>query len=97
MDEQFTVEKLIDLVRDYAKSRGKDVARGAETSRLAALLVQKYGRGVVDAVATMFDNPSSTHSVLKIVDEETARLDPLWKEHDRERWAGRPSDVVALH
>ena len=57
MDRKIAVERLIQQVKDYANGRAKDVARGAETPRLAALLVQKYGRGVVDAIATAFDDP----------------------------------------
>ncbi|HBQ6954514.1 TPA: hypothetical protein L8O79_001759 [Klebsiella pneumoniae] len=73
----------------------KDVARGAETPRLAALLVQKYGKGVVDALAVVFDSARSADPVMAVVDEEVSRIDPLWQEHNRERWAGRPADVVA--
>ncbi|EFC4821759.1 hypothetical protein CS828_004208 [Escherichia coli] len=32
---------------------------------------------------------------LAVVDEEVSRIDPLWQEHNWERWAGRPADVVA--
>lgn len=95
MDEQIAVERLVQQVKDYANGRTKDVARGAETPRLAAVLVQKYGRGVTDAVATIFDSPRAADPILKAVDEETAKIDPLWREHDKDRWAGRPADVVA--
>lgn len=95
MDEQVAVERLVGQVKDYANGRAKDVARGAETPRLAALLVQKYGRGVVDAVSAIFGSPRAADPVWKAVDEETEKIDPLWREHDRERWKGRPADVVA--
>lgn len=95
MDEQVVVERLVQQIKDYANGRAKDVARGAETPRLAALLVQKYGRGVVDAVATIFDSPRVADPISRAVDDETAKIDPLWREHDQERWAARPADVVA--
>lgn len=41
------VELLVHLVDEYAAGKFSDVARGAETPRLAGLLMQKYGRGVV--------------------------------------------------
>lgn len=88
------IERLVQQVREYAEGRAKNVARQAETPRLAALLVQKYGRGMVDAVATIFDNPGATELISKTVDEQTAKIDPFWREHDRERWAGRPADLV---
>ena len=90
MNEQRAIELLQAQVRDYARQRAKDVARGAETPRLAALLVQKYGEGVV-----VFDSARSVDPVMSVVDEEVSRIDPLWQEHNRERWAGRPADVVA--
>jgi len=68
---------------------------GAETPRLAALLVQKYGLGVIDAMTTIFGSPMAADPISQVVDDETARIDPLWREHARERWAGRPADVVA--
>ncbi|WP_437560359.1 hypothetical protein [Acidithiobacillus sulfuriphilus] len=95
MDQQVAVEHLVRQVKDYANGRAKDVERGADTPRLAALLVQKYGRGVVDAVAEIFGSPRAADPISKVVDDETAKIDPLWREHDRERWAGRPADVVA--
>lgn len=81
-------------MKDYAKSRANDVARGAETPRLAALLLQKYGRGVVDAVAVMLDNPRAADPIGNILDEETSKIDPHFQEHDAERWAGRPADIT---
>ncbi len=53
MDENVAVERLLQQVKEYANGGASDVARGAETPRLAALLVQKYGRGVVDALAVI--------------------------------------------
>lgn len=95
MDEQMAIERLVRQVKDYASGRAKDVARGAETPRLAALLMQQYGRGLVDAVSAIYDTPRAADPISNVVDEETAKIDPLWREHDRERWAGRPADVVA--
>lgn len=95
MDDQMAIELLVRTVKDYASGRAKDVARGAETPRLAALLIQKYGRGVIDAVAVIYGSPRAADPIARVVDEETAKIDPLWREHDRERWAGRPADVVA--
>jgi hypothetical protein len=93
MDEQAGVERLVRQVRQYAGGRAKDVERGAETPRLAALLVQKYGRGVADAAAVLLGNPRSADAIFRVVDEETARIDPMWREHDRERWSWKPADV----
>jgi hypothetical protein len=95
IDEQAVVERLVAQVNEYARGRESDVGRGAETPRLAALLLQKYGRGVCDAVSTIFGSPRAADPVSRAVDAATERIDPDWRQHDRERWAGRPADVIA--
>lgn len=95
MDNKLVVERVVRQVQEFAAGRANDVARGAETPRLAALLVQKYGRGMADAIATAFDSPRAADSINQVLDEETAKIDPLWREHDRERWAANSVDVVA--
>lgn len=94
MDEQAVIKMLIEKVREYARDRQRNVARGAERPRLAALLVQKYGRGIADAVAAIYDSPREADSISRIVDEETAIIDSDWQENDRQRWAARPADLA---
>lgn len=94
MDAKRAVESLVREVREYAAGRASDVARGAETPRLAALLLQKYGLGVAKAVAVIYDSPRVADLVVAVLGEETAKIDPDWREHDRERWDARPADVA---
>jgi hypothetical protein len=94
MNAKREVESLVREVREYAAGRASDVARGAETPRLAALLLQKYGLGVAKAVEVIFDNPRVADPIIAVLDEETAKIDLDWREHDRERWAARPADVA---
>ncbi len=94
MDEQTAVALLTKKVREYAQARQQDVARGAERPRLAALLVQKYGLGIVDTVGLLFESPRAADPISKVVDEETAIIDPDWQENDRQRWAARPADLA---
>ncbi|RRJ54961.1 hypothetical protein EHV15_35930 [Paenibacillus oralis] len=94
MDEKILIDRLVLKVKEYADGRARDVARGAETPRLAALLLQKYGSGVIDTVSLILDTPRAADPISKILDEETARIDPQWREHDRERWLGRPADLT---
>ncbi|HGY8638657.1 TPA: hypothetical protein ACNTT7_003556 [Escherichia coli] len=56
---------------------------------------RQRAKGVADALAVVFDSARSADPVMAVVDEEVSRIDPLWQEHNRERWAGRPADVVA--
>jgi hypothetical protein len=92
--DEAMVETLARSVREYAVHRSRDVARGLETPRLAALLLQKYGAGIVDAVATIFDSRRAADPIQRALDEETIAIDPLWREHDRERWNARPADIA---
>lgn len=94
MDQQIAVAQLVQHVKDYADGRAKDLARGAETPRLAALLLQKYGRGLIDAVVTIFDNPRVADPISEALDDETAKIDPQWRKHNQQRWEGRPADVL---
>lgn len=94
MDEQIIIDKLIRQIKDYANGRAKDVARGAETPRLAALLLQKYGFGVIEAVNIILGSPRASDPITQVLDEETSKIDPRWREHNKERWSGRPADIV---
>lgn len=89
-------EQLVRQLKEYAAGRASDVARGAETPRLAGLLIRKYGLGLVDAVSVVFDGPRAADLIAKAADEEAARIDPFWREHDRARWAMRPADIASL-
>lgn len=85
ISQRRAVESLVAQVRSYAESRANDVARGAETPRLAALLLQHYGRGVIDAAGVIFDSLRAADPISAVLDEETAKIDPEWREHNRER------------
>jgi len=93
VDEKIAIDSLALKVKDYANGRAKDVERGAETPRLAALLLQKYGLGVIDTVSLIFGTPRAADPISHVLDIETAKIDPQWREHNRERWAGRPADL----
>jgi hypothetical protein len=87
MNEQIAIERLVREVQRYASGRSRDVERGAETPRLAALLLQKYGLG---------ESPRAADPILYALDAETERIDPEWRENHRLRWAARPADI-AIH
>ncbi|WP_426197193.1 hypothetical protein [Massilia sp. DWR3-1-1] len=95
MNEQLAVSELVEKVREYARGRHSNVERGAETPELAALLLQKYGTGIVDAVATIFGTPRAADPISRVVDEETEHLDFDWRVHAQARWAGRPAEIVS--
>ena len=94
MNEQAAVERLVREVQRYASGRTRDVERGAETARLTALLLQKYGLGFIQAVSVIYESPRAADPILYLLDAETARIDPDWRENHRLRWAARPADFT---
>jgi hypothetical protein len=71
---------LIILVETYARRRLDDVRRGAENPSFAGLLVQKYGLGLADAAALIYDCPTLTQAIQSAVDAEVEKLDPAWRD-----------------
>jgi hypothetical protein len=96
MNEQTAVELLTEKIREFATLRARDVARNAETARLAALLLDKYGTGIAEAVSAIFGSPRAADPIIRILDQEKAKIDPSWRENAQARWAARPADVVDL-
>lgn len=95
MDNRAVTENLIKQIKEYARARSVDVGQGKQTPRFASLLIQKYGKGIADAVAVIF--PSATgivYLIYQAVDAESERVDPAWREHSYERWASQFADVV---
>jgi hypothetical protein len=95
VDPRLAVERVIAHIKEYAAARQADVDRGAETPRLAALLVQKYGHGLAMAVSITYESPRIADSIQKAVDQETMRIYPNWRAGDHERWSARPEDVIS--
>lgn len=93
MEKAIIVEKMIQQIRQHAKDRAKSVARGAETPHLAGLLLQKYGQGVIDTINAIYSSPRASDEIYKILDAETAKIDPEWKLHNKQRWSGHPADI----
>jgi len=87
-------ERVVSELREYAASRKNDVARGAETPELAALLVEKYGEGLVKALHIAEDLLEVPTSRLRAeVDRLVLEIDPNAEENRKIRWASRPAGV----
>lgn len=88
--------RLVSDLREYAEGRKSNVARGAETPELAALLVQKYGYGAATAVSIIFDCLNEPKlDIYKELDDIVAKIDPQWNEHQKQRWELRPAALRA--
>lgn len=77
-------------IRGYAESRKHDVARGAESAELAAVLLDKYCEGMAKALhITGLDSSVRTEG-----DRLVHEIDPDFDEHRRSRWAARPAALA---
>lgn len=81
--------QVIGEIQGYAESRRSDVARGAETPELAALLVEKYGEGLARALH-IAGLDSQVH---REVDRLVREIDPAFEQNKNARWAARPAGV----
>ncbi|MBL8316881.1 MAG: hypothetical protein JNJ42_00675 [Burkholderiaceae bacterium] len=77
-------------IRSHAQARKSDVARGAETAELAALLVDKYCEGMANALRIVgLDSRMRSEA-----DQLVREIDPDFDEHREARWAARPASIA---
>jgi hypothetical protein len=90
-------ERLLAELRRYAGNRLKDVARGAETRALAALLVEKYGYGLAKALNVFEELHGRPQSDLgRQIEAVVLEVDPDAVRHRRLRWDTRPADLALI-
>ncbi|PHV35989.1 hypothetical protein [Janthinobacterium sp. BJB304] len=95
----FNLDDFLQCIREklysYVEGRKNDVARGAETAELAALLVQKYGYGLADSAniaANFLDCPQP--DLISDVDQLVASIDPDWRANQQRRFSARPASLA---
>jgi hypothetical protein len=77
----------------YAAGRKQEVGRGRETPEFAALLVQKYGYGMMQTIELIFKleqcecDEKFFINYEKYVDNAVASINPQWEATDRRRRA----------
>lgn len=89
-------EHLLALCRreiaEYAAGRKAEVDKGRETPEFAALLVQKYGYGMIktlELLARSEDSANHDGDFARCVDNAVASINPDWAATDRQRWAAK--------
>ena len=82
--------QVLEDLRSYARSRQRDVARGAETPDLAALIVDKYCEGLAKALRIA----GIDSTVRREGDRLCREIDPDFDAHREARWAARPCTLV---
>lgn len=86
-------ERAVELILTHARRRQDDVDDGLIAPRLAALMVQQYAMGVLDAF-TEFYGDRAADPLRRVVDSQVTAIDPSWQIHAKERWAQRPADLA---
>jgi hypothetical protein len=82
---------VIDEIQRYADGRKSDVARGAETPALAALMVEKFGEGMATTLHLMgADNGDFMRELDRLVRE----IDPQYPKHRQYRFDARPAGLA---
>ena len=86
---------IIKKINEYAQGRESDIKRGAETPKLAALLVEKYVWGAHETLNQMEEIglKSISEEILKEGDSLCYSMDPDFDNHRKMRWAARPADL----
>jgi hypothetical protein len=82
-------DRVLQEIKEYARCRRADVARGAETAELSALLISKYAMGM----ARTLDIVGIDSALLKEADRLASEVDPEFLKHQQERWSARPAGV----
>lgn len=72
-------------LQKYVDDRAAAVARGAETPAMAALLLQTYGNGLLDAAAEILGDKRAADPIRIVLEEAVMHLDPDWREHCAQR------------
>ena len=81
---------LMNELVDYANYRKSEVERGAETSALAALLVEKYASGLAKAIEIIGIESSLPAEIDRIV----MSINPNFKLSSLQRWVLRPATLT---
>lgn len=83
---------LTNEIRRYAESRAHDVSRGAETPAFAALMVEKFGEGLVKAgyLLGLQCFAELEHEISRL----TREIDPNYPIHLQYRFEARPAGLA---
>ncbi|MFP3273508.1 MAG: hypothetical protein RXR52_21780 [Paraburkholderia sp.] len=86
------IKALIVEIRRYAENRRADVARGAETPALAALMVEKFGEGI--ARATQLLGVDVVSELGREIDRLVSEVDTHYPTHLQYRFEARPAGLA---
>jgi|SRR6187402_811330 hypothetical protein len=83
---------LIDEIQRYACARIHDVQRGAETPALAALMVEKFGEGLMKAGYLL--KVERIDALTQEIDRLVREIDARYPTHLQYRFEARPAGLA---
>jgi hypothetical protein len=83
---------LIEEIQRYAGNRVHNVARGAETPALAALMVEKFGEGLMKAAYLL--GGDCCNDLKREIDRLVREIDPQYPTHVQYRFEARPAGLA---
>lgn len=83
---------LRDEIQRYALHRLNDVARGAETPALAALMIEKFGEGLAKASDLL--GLEGSDAIRREIDRLVREVDPQYPTHLQYRFEARPAGLA---
>jgi hypothetical protein len=83
---------LINEIQRYAGNRQSDVARGAETAAFAALMVEKFGEGLVKAGYLL--GVEDSEELKQVINRLVREIDPQYPTHLQYRFEARPAGLA---
>jgi hypothetical protein len=86
------VRALIEEIQRYAGNRAQDVTRGAETPALAALMVEKFGEGLVKAAYLL--GVERADELKHEIDRLVREIDVQYPKHLQCRFEARPAGLA---
>jgi hypothetical protein len=86
------VTALIEEIQRYARNRAQDVSRGAETPALAALMIEKFGEGLVKAGHLL--GVERVDALKDEISRLVRVVDPQYPKHLQYRFEARPAGLA---
>jgi hypothetical protein len=86
------IKALSEAIQRYAGNRLSDVARGAATPALAALMVEKFGEGIVKAAHLL--GVEGSGDIEREIDRLVRKIDPQYPTHLQYRFEARPAGLA---
>ena len=45
-------------------------------------------------MTAFYDTPRAADAIFKVLDEETSKIEPKWRDYNKECWGGKPADII---